>query len=629
MYNWLIVALALLATGAFAASKDLGNDFTDHGVASPMSNHRGTVVTVDGNGRNVVLSWLMDHRGGYELLMVDAETGKSEEFPMPAPWGGEAPFASILASNNRFYTHYGPHFYEFDPVARKWASFHKTAHCMAMSMTEDDNGTIWSATYPNSGLVSYNPTTQEFKDYGSLYKQNWAQYPRYVAADDTGYIYFGIGSTASQIIALNPVTGEATPLVPEADRVHGSGSVYRDMNGKVYGHDGGTPGKWMELYKGVRTDLPAKPEMKLKPIIASSQSLFHNRWADGQVLKALDLINRKLVVADKEGKERTLDFDYASDGAHGMSVNAAPNGTICGGTAFPMRFFSYDPKTDKWVNEAAFLQFNTVATQGDKWFTGGYTHGFLLEWDPTQPWANTKKGEQSNPLWLAEAGNVVNRPHDLLAHPDGKTLIMAGTPGYGLTGGGLLIWDRETKQARLLTHTELLPEQSTMAQVALPDGKVLSGTTIAAGTGGAVKAKLAEMYVFDVPSGKIEWHAPVLPNVSSYTDLCAGPESLVYGFADSKRFFVFDSKTRQVIHENDIEATLGRTSGGQGPRVFVKAPDGTTYILLSKGIAKLDPKTYEIKLLAESPVPVVVGGDYLDGRIYFVSASHVYSWKVQ
>ena len=47
-----------------------------------------------------------------------------------------------------------------------------------MSMTEDDDGTIWSATYPNSGMVSYNPDTGEFRDYGSLYEQNWAQYPR-------------------------------------------------------------------------------------------------------------------------------------------------------------------------------------------------------------------------------------------------------------------------------------------------------------------------------------------------------------------------------------------------------------------------------------------------------------------
>ena len=33
-------------------------------------------------------------------------------------------------------------------------------------------------------------------------------------------------------------------------------------------------------------------------------------------------------------------------------------------------------------------------------------------------------------------------------------------------------------------------------------------------------------------------------------------------------------------------------------------------------------------MLAESPVPIGSGGDYLDGRIYFASGSHVYSYGV-
>ena len=68
---------ALPLTAALAATEDLGNGFLHHGVATPVSNHRGTVATVDGRGRNVVLVWLFDHRGGYALLLIDAETGKT------------------------------------------------------------------------------------------------------------------------------------------------------------------------------------------------------------------------------------------------------------------------------------------------------------------------------------------------------------------------------------------------------------------------------------------------------------------------------------------------------------------------------------------------------------------------
>ena len=302
----------------------------------------------------MVLVWLFDLRGGYALLMIDAETGKSEEFPLPFPPGGDCPYSSILSSDNKFYTHFNSHFVEFDPAERAFTFYHKTAPQMAMSMTEDDDGVIWSATYPQSGLVLFNPKTREFKDYGHLYKQNWRQYPRSVAADDTGWIYFGIGSTASQIISVDPNTATAAPLVSESERVHGSGTVYRDLNGKVYGHVGGDGGKWYELYQGKSRAIDHAPDIRKKPIITSSQGLFHRDFPDGKILRTCDLVDRILEVEDPENKQvKKLAFDYHSEGAHIMGLAVAPDGTICGGTAFPMRFFRYDPENDTWTNHAS------------------------------------------------------------------------------------------------------------------------------------------------------------------------------------------------------------------------------------------------------------------------------------
>lgn len=143
----------------------MGEDdrFTDHGVDTPFSTHRGIVATVDGQGRNVILVWLYDHRGCYALLLVDAETDKSETFLTPFPWGGDAPYASILSSANKFYSHFGSHFVEFDPSKHAFTFIRNTAPQMAMSMTEDDRGVIWSATYPQCGIVSYNPKTGDLK----------------------------------------------------------------------------------------------------------------------------------------------------------------------------------------------------------------------------------------------------------------------------------------------------------------------------------------------------------------------------------------------------------------------------------------------------------------------------------
>ncbi|MBT3290908.1 MAG: hypothetical protein HN380_26415, partial [Victivallales bacterium] len=57
--------MLLIAAAAMGATEDLGDGFRDHGVATPVSNHRGTVATQDGQGHGVVLIWLFDNRGAY------------------------------------------------------------------------------------------------------------------------------------------------------------------------------------------------------------------------------------------------------------------------------------------------------------------------------------------------------------------------------------------------------------------------------------------------------------------------------------------------------------------------------------------------------------------------------------
>ncbi|MBI2299721.1 MAG: hypothetical protein HYU66_12410 [Armatimonadetes bacterium] len=626
-----LLTLALVTGAALAATEDLGHGFAHHGVATPVSNHRGIVCTVDGSGRDVLLVWLFDHTGGYALLLIDAETGKAEQFPVPFPPGGDCPYSSILSSRNRFYTHFNSWFCEFDPVKRAFTFHQQTKPQMAMGMTEDDRGVIWSVTYPNSGVVSFDPATATLHDYGWVYNQNWAQYQRYVAADDTGWIYFGLGNTASQIIAFDPQAGKGMPVLPEEERAKGTGWVYRDLDGKVYGkalwdneHD------WYELYRGQARKLGREHAYQPKPIITSSQGLFHSVFPDGKIARQCDLTERRLVIEDpKAGTTRELHFDYTSEGAHVMGLCTAPDGTICGGTAFPMRFFSYSPKTDLWINRESYGQWNTVARQGDHYLVGGYGGGFLLDWDPAQPWVSTVKGKAGcNPQYLIETEPAINRPHRLLPLPDGHTVVLTGTPQYGYTGGGMLIWDRATGEHTLLEHTSLHPEQSTLALVALPGGKLLGGTTTAAGTGGEKKATEAEMYQLGLAERRIDWRASYFPGAQDYSDLCLAPGGLVYGVVDYHTFFVFDPVKRELVHIEDCAPTLGRTNGQQGPRIFVTSPDGQVYMLFQKGIVRVEPETFELKLLAESPVPIGPGGDWLDGRIYYASGSHVYSYRV-
>jgi len=87
-----------LATPIAWSATDIGNGFYNHGVAVPHSRRRGIVATVDNQGKNIILVWLMDYRGCYELLEIDALTGKTEEFTTTFSPDRDAPYASILSS---------------------------------------------------------------------------------------------------------------------------------------------------------------------------------------------------------------------------------------------------------------------------------------------------------------------------------------------------------------------------------------------------------------------------------------------------------------------------------------------------------------------------------------------------
>jgi hypothetical protein len=133
----------------------------------------------------------------------------------------------------------------------------------------------------------------------------------------------------------------------------------------------------------------------------------------------------------------------------------------------------------------------------------------------------------------------------------------------------------------------------------------------------------------DMASKKLDWHQVVFPGAQEYSDMCMGPKGLVYGIADRKKFFVFDAAKRTVVYELDLAADPGLTTGQQGPRVFVRGLEGEIYVLFLKGIARVELTSYALTMIARSPVSIDAGGDYLDGRIYFASGSHLYSYGVK
>ncbi len=631
-----IFCLILLISGlldhavAFA-QKDLGNGFYDHGTTSRAAYRRGVVTTADANGRNIILSWLFDHRGAYTLLLLDAETGKAMHFDTPFPNGRDAPFASIISKNHKYYTLFNGYFSEFDPVKKQFTAVKKTSPRLAMSMLEDAEGNIWATTYPKTGLIKFSPQTGEIKDYGFLYTQNWAQYPRHLAADNNGWIYIGIGTTRSQIIAFNTKTEKSLPLLAENERQVGTAYLYRGTDGQVYAKTNSAENlPWMILDNGTITDeksiIPATPEYTR----SGDQGFIHKTFPNGDVLDYIHFTDRYFTIQPKEGgAKRTVKFDYKTEGSWSLGVITGPDGKLYGGTAFPMQLYSFDPATDSFRNFSEYSQLNAMTTFNGFIYSGGYPRGDLIQYDPLKPWIKPSgKPSNSNPAYLFNGNPIINRPHRIKGLSDKKTIVLSGTPAYGHTGGGLLIWNTETKKGTLLKDSAVVVNQSTLSITELPGNKILGGTTIAAGTGGEVKAAKAVLYIMDMTSKKVIWQDAPIAHARVYTDLCLGNNGMVYGFVNSNEFFVFDPNTKQVLFTKNMTSDFGHTTGEQSPRVFLKDPKGNIYILFRQKIARINQQSHEIELIKKSPVAITAGGDFLNGKIYFLSESHLFSYHI-
>ena len=608
-----------------AQTKDLGNGLRDHGVAAPVARSRGAAATVDGEGRNVILVYLSDHRACMSLAVIDARTGKTKQVDVP-PHNHDSPFAVILSSKNSFFSHFGTTFMEFDPAKRAFTFSGKTDDRVAMSMTEDADGVIWAGTYPKSHILGYDPASRTLTDYGSVNQETWPQYPRSIAVDAEGWVYVGIGSTYSHIVALNPTTKEIVPLAGEDERIKGGGYVMAGKDGKVYGRPN-QKAKWCELRGGRRLPTTVAKRPPAAPIRAGSQEYVGTGFPDGSRIVELDIPERFAVIRDAGGEQtRRIAFDYATEGSHIISVAAGPDGGIYGSTGHPLRVYRYDPAADKMTNHGLLDyngHWNAVTTMGDKLYGGQYGHGILWEYDPAQEWAAESK-ESPNPKKLVQSSPAINRPHELLAHPDGKHLVLAGTPGYGRTGGGLHIYSVETGKAELLTHEQLLLNLSTTCLEALSPDLLVGGTATWPGTGGETLAKQAELYLFDFPKRQVTWHEAVLPGVPAIRDLKQGADGLVYGLADGPVLFVFDPEARKLVHRQKV-TQYGGLAGGQAPRTLLLGPDKSIYAYFQKAVVRIESEPFRHEAVVKPAVDIQIGIALVGGRFYFARGSHVYS----
>lgn len=592
--------------------------FVDHGIPTPVAQTRGVVSTVDQSGQDVILTWLQDWRGGYAILMVNAETGASQQFDVPFKPDGDEPSAIYLSSKNRLYTLFNSQFVEFDVASKRFTFHGKVNGKTAMSLTEDKDGRIWAATYPNNQLVSFNPQNSSLQNHGQLAKESWTQYPRSIAVDAHGWVYVGSGLAASQIYAYNIQSHATQALLSSSQRVSGTAVVTQSQSNVVYARNGR---QQFMLTNGKASGLSAGAQVAESNLKGGAQNLVDREFPSGRRLVSVDMHDRTLVTRDASGQQKTVKFNYTTQGAALTFVCATGDNKVCGGTRFPMHTFYYNAGDNKFDSKQLPRQPNVMAALGSRLYVAAYPDGKLFQE------SENGKNEFSEVL---NAYPSINRPHAMLIMGGGSQIALAGTPEYGTTGGGMMFWNRSSGQKSRIDHWHLVPNHSVQAMVELSNGMLLGGTTVAPGTGGVTKATdSSELFLMDANTHEVRWRGAPVPGAKTITDLMVGTDGLVYGLADSVDLFVFNPNNRQVVAVNRFSKDLGPSVYAQGTRAFVKGADGSIYVLLYNGIGKVDTKAHTVSRVVSSPVRITVGGAAANGRIYFGSNNHLYSWKAQ
>ncbi len=604
--------------------------FTDHGAVARVAQSvwSGAVPTLDGAGRRIILFKLWGQTPPAQYVMIDAETGKTTSIDPGFDSAGA--YATFLSPENKFYDTLADQLIEFEVASHKVIPVGKIPQDFALSFTIGDNGVIYAGMYPNGELVAFNPKTRVLTNFGPLAKETWPQYI-YLATDDKGWVYACVNFVRGNILALNPETGERKQIYPEDKRGFRDGAeIWRGQDGRVYGRLG--KDEWYKLYDGSGAMIEGAP--KADRAVFTSTVTPPGRWPDGSYFSNLSVPGRRVSVTDAGAvKPREILFDYQCAGRPIYSLIGGPDRKIYGATGIPLRVFCYDPATGKiqnWGLADYGGHINQWVRQGAKLYGAVYSDGALLEFDPAKPFEDAPIGQGANPRLAfrkPEARDLYGRPHAVLAHPDGRHVLVGGNPARGLAGGGLLIYDIPSGQGTILTRDDLIKDQGITAMTALPDGDVIIGTTTEAATGGTATAAEALVYRLDWKSRRITARWTPAPGLKSIADLITGPDGLIYGLAAPDHFFVIDPKTGRVVHHEEVSG-YGKVTGGMAPRTMALGPDRKIYALFSEAIACITPGAFSHRALGRPGVPIKAGIVIQDGRLYFSSDADLWSYDL-
>lgn len=571
---------------------------------------------------------------GY-VVIVDPATGQCQQVPFPDGLI-DYPFASMASSSGLFYVGAGRKLMVLDPFAEKFIEHSEPLpeeEVLGFAFADDRNGTVYATSYPSCHLVAYYVEESNWRHIAQL---NTSQkYATSLAVDRQGWVYAGIGTELGLIAIYDPATKFVYEWPNKADQTRGAGRVHIGTDGEVYGcivPSGAGASEWIRLFEGRMTPVSAD-EVASSTYKGEGYQKLHGDLSGDQTIVAYSLGDEELIIEELDGKQRHIPLSYHGNGTQLSPLFAGPDGKLYGTSNHPLHLFQYDPDKDSLVNFGSKAierggggNICAYASVGSYLIGASYAGGLLHALDTSKP-LNLTAGPQRNPRILT-AHEEIHRPRCALAHPDGEHVLYGGFPGYGAIGGGLCIVNVPSGTVKLMKHTEVVPFQSTLCLAAMKNGDIIGGTSVETPGGANPKATEGMLYRMHWPTRQIiECWTPI-PGSKEISLLLIDDHELIHALTSDSVYFVFDPTQGKLVYEQNLSAWGSIVRNGL---ILAKDDAGRNVIygLLSQAIFMIDPKRYEVELLAQPPCNITSGMALIQGDIYFGSESELWQYRLE
>lgn len=640
-----VAAVASLGLASSAAGDDATNDLgltaevTDHGLVATEVNtsiaETGTlpdgtpVLYISGSGEPASFTVVNAETG--ELIFGQQLGPKTLGSPIQPLPDGSAYFVLRDGKGSIIY-HWDAETHEVTETLENPAGGR-----LIRELQLDDNGVLYGSTYPNTHLFSYDPATQEVRDYGSVLDSGDSDtYAEGLSVHD-GTAYVGTGMASANLVAVDVDSGEMTELeLPDGyDRITrfyrfqqvgdliamafspgisgGTNTLFYDTATEEWACDGAIDtfvslnnpyteptddGRFYfkandEIWEFDSADCSVSPTGWIDTDLADTG--YHRVLAlleGGDAAGSLVGLNRDgsfWSFDPTTGESAVFENQVTGSALTTHSIHVGPDEQVYMGIYLSPQVLSrFDPDTDEIEQISGPSQADSWLTFDDQLLVGTYGNAVIHQGDPFAEWDwGSNPAEQFRLI-----GEKQDRPVDMAT--DGEIVAIATVADYGVQGGGLTITDMTDSGT---TYRDLVEAQSTAAVTFGADGMIYAGTSIRGGLSSDNSPLDAHLVTFDPERGEVtNTVVPVEGN-----DVVAGLAAVddrIFGVTNSADVFEFDTTSGEVTEVYPIDTDRSSSPWGRASTLELNPVDGLLYGVSGGAVFAFDPETKEHQILA-------------------------------